>query len=198
MNITRRYFLKSTGALALYCGISPAHVLADSGLTPGDLKTVAKGKTLVVIFLRGGMDGLNFIVPFGDPAYKGLRQNLLIPSPGQPNGVVPLDDFFGLHPRAAALQPLFAQNHARALHAVGYDRNTRSHFEEQDTWETGISGNTVNSDGWLNRHLMTSIGRGPVRGHFARGFALPRNPPGGPASRRRPSGDCGLEFSDLD
>ena len=60
-----------------------------------------------------------------------------------------------------------------ALHAVGYDLNTRSHFEEQDTWETGVSGNTINSDGWLNRHLLTSEGHGPVRA-ISIGDVLPR------------------------
>jgi Uncharacterized protein conserved in bacteria len=169
MNVTRRYFLKSSGALALYCGFSPVRLLAETQPKPG----VAKGKTLVVIFLRGGMDGLNFIVPYGDPAYAGLRKNLRIAPPGQPEGALDLDGFFGLHPRAAALQPLFASGQARALHAVGYDFNTRSHFEEQDTWETGVTGNTVNSDGWLNRHLATSEGHGPVRA-VSIGDNLPR------------------------
>lgn len=169
MNVTRRYFLKSSGALALYCGFSPARLLAN----PDSAAAVAKGKTLVIIFLRGGMDGLNFIVPYGDPAYSGLRKNILIGSPGKPDGALDLDGFFGLHPRAAALQPLFAAGQARALHAVGYDLNTRSHFEEQDTWETGVIGNTVSSDGWLNRHLATSKGHGPVRA-VSIGDNLPR------------------------
>src|SRR6185295_14904328 len=56
---------------------------------------------------------------------------------------------------------------------VGYDKNTRSHFEEQDVWETGVIGNTVSSDGWLNRHLMTSEGHGPLRA-VTIGDALPR------------------------
>jgi uncharacterized protein (DUF1501 family) len=168
MNVTRRYFLKSTGALALYCGFSPGRLL-----TAADPLPVAKGKTLVVIFLRGGMDGLNFIVPYGDAAYAGLRKNLRIATPGQPDGALDLDGFFGLHPRAAAVQPLFADGQARALHAVGYDLNTRSHFEEQDTWETGVIGNTISSDGWLNRHLATSTGHGPVRA-VSIGDNLPR------------------------
>jgi len=169
MNITRRHFLKSSGALALYCGFSPAGLLAGTASTG----PVHKGKTLVVIFLRGGMDGLNFIVPYADSSYKDLRKSLRLAEPGQPDGVLNLDGFFGLHPRAAALQPLFAEGQARALHAVGYDLNTRSHFEEQDTWETGVTGNTVNSDGWLNRHLVTSSGHGPVRA-VSIGDNLPR------------------------
>jgi len=172
MDITRRYFLQSSGALALYCGFAPGRLLADAGKSSA-LPSVHKGKTFVVVFLRGGMDGLNFIVPYGDPSYKDLRKSILLPEPGQPDGIVDLDGFFGLHPKAAALQPFFANGQARALHAVGYDLNTRSHFEEQDTWETGVIGNTVNSDGWLNRHLLTSNGHGPVRA-VSIGDNLPR------------------------
>jgi len=173
MHITRRYFLQSTGALALYCGVSPLRTLADVGMTAADVKPVTKGKTFVAIFLRGGMDGLNFIVPFKDPGYLQLRRSIAIPAPCQNNGVIDLDGFFGIHPRAAALAPLFKNGTAMALHAVGYDLNTRSHFEEQDTWETGVTGNTVGSDGWLNRHLLTSQGHGPVRA-VSIGNVLPR------------------------
>ena len=173
MHITRRYFLQSTGALALYCGINPLKTLADVGMTPADVKPVTRGKTFVAVFLRGGMDGLNFIVPFGDPGYRGLRPSLGLAKPGVPGGVLDLDGFFGLHPNAAALAPYFKNGTAMALHAVGYDLNTRSHFEEQDTWETGVSGNTINSDGWLNRHLLTSQGHGPVRA-ISIGDVLPR------------------------
>ncbi len=173
MNITRRYFLQTSGALALYCGLAPGRLLAETGILPASVKTVKRGKTMVVIFLRGGMDGLNFIVPYGDPAYKDLRKSILLPNPGQPDGVLDLNGFFGLNSRAAALKPLFDNGQARALHAVGYDLNTRSHFEEQDTWETGVTGNTVSSDGWLNRHLATSKGHGPVRA-ISIGDNLPR------------------------
>jgi uncharacterized protein (DUF1501 family) len=173
MHITRRYFLQSTGALALYCGINPLRTLADVGMTAADVKPVTRGKTFVAIFLRGGMDGLNFITPFGDPGYRGLRPSLGLASPGDSNGLIDLDGFFGLHPNAAALVPYFKNGTAMALHAVGYDLNTRSHFEEQDTWETGVTGNTINSDGWLNRHLLTSQGHGPVRA-ISIGDVLPR------------------------
>ena len=132
-----------------------------------------KSKTLVAIFLRGGMDGLNFIVPFKDPGYYKARRNIAMPEPGKDGGVVDLDGFFGLHPRAAALAPLFQKGQAVALQAVGYSLNTRSHFEEQDTWETGVSGNTLSSDGWLNRHLLTSQGHGPIRA-VSIGDTLPR------------------------
>lgn len=176
MGISRRYFLQSTGALAAYCGLVPG---AAWGLAPeantlfSDPAPVRRGKTLVVIFLRGGVDGLNLVVPFGDPAYSKLRPSIGIAQPGQDAGALDLDGFFGLHPRMSALTPWFKSGDAVAVHAAGYANNTRSHFEEQDVWETGVIGNTMHSDGWLNRHLATSQGWGPVRA-VSIGDSLPR------------------------
>ncbi len=84
MNITRRFFLQSSAAMAAYCGLTPLRVLADAGLDPANLGKVRRGKTLVVVFLRGGMDGLNFIVPYKDPNYYKLRSGIAIPEPGKP------------------------------------------------------------------------------------------------------------------
>jgi uncharacterized protein (DUF1501 family) len=170
MRITRRFFLQSSGALAAYCGLAP---LASGFARTGAPSRAAAGRTLVVVFLRGGADGLSLVVPHASDAYYKLRGWLAVPRPGRDNGALDLDGTFGLNPSAAPLAPFFADGSAVALHAVGHAENTRSHFEEQDTWETGIVGNTVNSDGWLNRHLQTSEGRGPVRA-VSIGDALPR------------------------
>ncbi|MEM1211835.1 MAG: DUF1501 domain-containing protein [Planctomycetota bacterium] len=174
MPISRRFFLQSSGAMAAYLGVTPLTALAEPvAQLAAKPNPVAEGKTLVVIFLRGGIDGLNLIVPYADPGYAKLRKDLLIKRPGQENGCIDLDGYFGLHPRAKALMPLFDQGTAVAAQAVGYPHNTRSHFEEQDRWETGVVGNTLGADGWLNRHLLTSTGRGPVRA-VAIGPTLPR------------------------
>lgn len=177
MDLTRRFFLQTAAAAVGYSVFSPARFLSAAGLdvpTGNSVKTVRRGKTLVVIFLRGGMDGLNFLVPYADPGYAAARKSIAVPRPGQQHGAVDLDGFFGLHPRAAALAPWFRQGAAVGLQAVGYDRNTRSHFEEQDTWETAVStGDAVTADGWLNRHLATSQGRGPIRA-VSIGDNLPR------------------------
>jgi uncharacterized protein (DUF1501 family) len=173
MHITRRYFLKTCGALAAYCGVSPVLSPGAEAIQLGASQAVTKGRTLVIVFLRGGMDGLNFIVPYGEDAYYKLRRELAIAPPGKENGAIDLDGFFGLHPRAALLQAHFQSGHAVALQAAGYGHNTRSYFEEQDVWETGIIGNTVYSDGWLNRHLMTSQGHGSIRA-ISIGDTLPR------------------------
>ena len=174
MKMTRRYFLKTTGALAAYCGVAPLETFAELGQAEAlkSLPKTTKGKTLVAIFLRGGMDGLSFIVPYADEHYYKLRNKLAVAPPGK-GGAVDLDGFFGLHPEAKALLPLFASGQAAAIQAVGYDHNTRSHFKEQDVWETGVVGNTISSDGWLNRHLLTSEGHSPVRA-VSIGDNLPR------------------------
>ncbi len=178
MHLTRRYFLQSTGAALAYLGVSP--VLAAPGTAGIRPRAVRAGRTLVCIFLRGGADGLNLVVPHAEDHYYTLRRSLAVPRPGAPAGeagagAIDLDGAFGLNPRLSALKPLFDEGVAVAAHAVGYDRNTRSHFEEQDTWETGVAGNTINSDGWLNRHLATSTGRdGAVLRAVSIGDTLPR------------------------
>ncbi|MBL8763925.1 MAG: DUF1501 domain-containing protein [Phycisphaerae bacterium] len=174
MRVTRRYFLRSSGAMAAYLGVAPSLALPAS--VTSRAHPVTAGRTLVAIFLRGGADGLNLIVPFGDPNYAPLRKGIGISPPssgGSLASAIDLDGYFGLHPRLSPLKPMFDAGRASALHAVGYDRNTRSHFEEQDVWETGVLGNTVHSDGWLNRHLATSEGHGPLRA-VAVGDTLPR------------------------
>lgn len=174
MKLTRRVFLRASGAAAAYLGVSELDPLLSLA-APLQSRPVKRDKTLVVIFLRGGADGLNIVVPYGDPHYARLRPSIAISAPaaGRDNAALPLDDFFGLHPALAPLVPLFASELAVAAHAVGYDKNTRSHFEEQDVWETGLVGNTVHSDGWLNRHLQTSEGHSPLRA-VSIGDSLPR------------------------
>ena len=107
MNLTRRHFLKSTGAVGAYVGVSPVHAMLNQTIpglnaltTPGLVK---KHKTLVIIFLRGGADGLNLVVPHGDAAYQSLRPSLAVPNPGsgRSDAAIDLDGMFGLHPRLA-------------------------------------------------------------------------------------------------
>ncbi len=176
MSLSRRSFIRNTGAAAL--GSWAALPLLSAQSSPLLLGTPAarqgsRTKTLVVLFLRGGTDGLNLVVPHGDPHYTSLRPTIAQPKPGDSDGVIDLDGFFGLHARLAPIAPLFESGLARAIHAVGYDRNSRSHFEEQDRWETALIGDQLASSGWLNRHLGSTEGRGPVRA-VAVGDNLPR------------------------
>ncbi|MEM6673539.1 MAG: DUF1501 domain-containing protein [Planctomycetota bacterium] len=167
--LTRRSFLQAASAAGLSFSTLRAATFEDDP-TGGKRKP-----TLVVVFLRGGVDGLNLIVPYGEDAYYRLRPQLGIRRPGSADGTaIDLDGFFGLHPAAASLAPMFQSGLAACVHAVGTPANTRSHFEEQDRWETAVDGAELETSGWLNRYLSGSRGRGPVRA-LALGERLPRS-----------------------
>ncbi len=129
----------------------PRITLADPHVGP-------RGDTLVVIFLRGGADGLNIVVPHGDDNYYRSRPNIGIPRPDDNNNkngrTLDMDGFFGLHPALAALHPIYQSGDLAAIHATGSPDETRSHFEAMDLMERGA---TTNGDytGWLARHLAT-------------------------------------------
>ena len=114
--------------------------------------------------------------PTATTHYSTLRRGIGFnaPNPHEPTSLLDLGRASSSSiPACPPLMPYFDSGLCAAAHAVGYDKNTRSHFEEQDTWETGFAGNTIKSDGWLNRHLVTSTGRGPIRA-VSIGDALPR------------------------
>jgi uncharacterized protein (DUF1501 family) len=148
--------------------------------------TDAGGRTLVCVFLRGGADTLNLVVPYADDQYYRSRPTLSIARPGQGgDAAIRLDDFFGFHPRLAPLLPLFSEGRLGIVQAVGTDNPTGSHFEAQDQIEHGEgyrAGLTVGG-GWLGRYLRTRTGRadGPLAG-VAIGATLPEALRGAPAA----------------
>jgi uncharacterized protein (DUF1501 family) len=154
-------------------GVIPKWALAGPDGAAPALAPAAKGRTLVVVWLRGGTDGLSLVVPYGDPHYYTHRKSLAIPAPGRDGGCLDLDGYFGLNPRLGKLHPLFNSGHMVALEAIGYGGNTRSHFEEQDTWETAVATDTLKAHVWINRHLATTASDAPVRA-VAIGTTLPR------------------------
>jgi uncharacterized protein (DUF1501 family) len=119
-----------------------------------------KRKTLVAIFLRGAADGLNIVVPFGDPRYRELRPTLGLqpprPQDDNPNNgpfgpVIDLDGKFGLHPGLRHFKELWDKRQLAIVEAAGSPDPSRSHFDAQDYMESGTPGKTGN--GWLNRAL---------------------------------------------
>ncbi|MGB3787939.1 MAG: DUF1501 domain-containing protein, partial [Phormidesmis sp.] len=108
---------------------------------------------LVVIFLRGGVDGLNVVVPFQDPNYYEARPTVAIARPGEKDGVLDLDGQFGLHPSLAPLMPQWQAGNMAFVHAAGLPVPSRSHFQSQDYMETGTPGENSTATGWLNRLL---------------------------------------------
>lgn len=114
----------------------------------------AQGAKLLVVFLRGGYDSANLLVPFASPFYYAARPRIAVPRPGEPNGALPLDAHWGLHPAlAASVMPLFAKGQAAFLPFAGTDDLSRSHFETQDSIELGqaLDRSRDYRSGFLNR-----------------------------------------------
>jgi uncharacterized protein (DUF1501 family) len=109
-------------------------------------------KKLVVVILRGGIDGLNVVVPHGDADYYHLRPTIGV----QRGSLFDLDGHFGLHPALSALEPYWKNKTLAFVHASGSPDPTRSHFDAQDYLESGVPGSKVISTGWLNR-LLTQL-----------------------------------------
>jgi uncharacterized protein (DUF1501 family) len=156
--IGRRGLLLGLSALATLGGARLA--VAQNGPPPG-----GRGeRRLVVIVLRGAMDGLHAVVPYGDADYAGLRGALALPEPGREGGVHDLGGFFGLHPALRGMADLYRSGELLPVQAVAGPYRTRSHFEGQDLLEGGAE-QRLNA-GWLNRALSQMGGgpQGPRRG----------------------------------
>src|ERR1700689_1681934 len=153
MAISRRVFVKGGGIAMLGMSTLPAFLQRAIASTPDG----GGKKQLVVLFQRGAADGLNIVVPFGEPNYYRLRPTIAIPQPrrGGADAAIDLDGFFGLHPSLAPLEPLFHKNHLAIVHAAGSPDPTRSHFDAQDFMESGTPGVKATEDGWLNRAIET-------------------------------------------
>lgn len=177
MGLSRRQVLsRATGAGLFFGlgGVAPGWAMqfareCDEDEAPSG---ASRAPTLVVIFLRGGADGLHFVVPHADDAYYELRGPLAVPRPGETGGAVDLGGGFGLHPSCAALAPLFESGVATAVHALGHPDNSRSHFVEQDRWELAHPGAELDTPGWLGRVLLARKPQGPIRA-MALGDSVP-------------------------
>jgi uncharacterized protein (DUF1501 family) len=151
--MNRRDFLRlSAGTSLLPFGATAWAVTAEGG-----------PKRLIVIFLRGAVDGLNVVVPYAEETYHEVRPTIAIGRPGTDQGALPLNDGFGLHPALAGLLPLWSDRKLAFVHAAGSPDTTRSHFEAQLFIENGTPGDSTTQDGWMNRLLMALPGpRGPT------------------------------------
>jgi uncharacterized protein (DUF1501 family) len=113
-------------------------------------------RVLVVVFMRGGWDGLNVAVPYGDDHYYALRPTLAISPPSTSGALsaLDLDGYFGFHPALAPLHQMYQAGQVAVLPAVHYSGASRSHFMGQDIIETASA--TTHSAGWLARYLQQS------------------------------------------
>lgn len=154
----RRQFFKVLGLF----GTSAIATWGSHGWLAKSLAIPPKPKRLVVIFLRGGIDGLNVVVPYGETDYYEARPTLAIPQPGKEKGALDLDGNFGLHPALSPLIPYWKEGTLGFVHACGSTDETRSHFDAQKYMESGTPGDKKTLEGWMNRMLGVLPGNTPV------------------------------------
>ena len=142
---SRRQFLGNSLVVGCSAAASPL-------ITPVTLAAVPGEARLVVIILRGAMDGLDAVQPYGDKDFALHRHTLPV---GPDAGAEDLDGFFALNQGLGDIMPMWRNEELGFAHAVSTPyRDKRSHFDGQDVLETGVSNNiSSNSEGWLNRAL---------------------------------------------
>jgi uncharacterized protein (DUF1501 family) len=181
---SRRQFLKiaAGGAAAIATSAALPRVVLGA---PGATGAGAGRDVLIVVFLRGGMDGLTTCVPYGDSELYNRRPTLAITPPGTANGATDLDGFFGLAPASVPFLEPYQNGHLLFVHATGLVDPSRSHFDSQKFMELGVIGSqSAGVDtGWVGRYLETIP---PPGGGLLRGMTLtdtlPRSFDGAPSS----------------
>ncbi|MFT8245684.1 DUF1501 domain-containing protein [Roseomonas sp. BN140053] len=141
--------LPRIGRRGLLLGLTSLAMAGNARLAFGD--GVAGEARLVVVLLRGAMDGLAVVQAYGEPNWLELRGPLALPEPGQEGGLLDLGGRFGLHPKLANMHRLYRENGLLIVHAAAGPYRSRSHFDAQDMLESGAE-QRLNS-GWLNRAL---------------------------------------------
>lgn len=153
--VTRRKFLVTSGvvgATALAAGAG-AYTVQDILATADDPGRGPGDRTLVLVTLYGGNDGLATVIPFADNAYRDARGSLAYAA----EEVLRLDDRTGLNPALAGLKSLYDRKQLAILRGVGYPKPDRSHFRSMDIWQTASPARPATT-GWLGRWLDTAGG----------------------------------------
>jgi uncharacterized protein (DUF1501 family) len=171
-DMKRRDFLRlaGTGAAASLAG---RELFAQQGKKkeekkPDDLSP----HTLVTVYLRGGQDALNTLVPYGEKRYYDLRPTIAIKPPDDAeHGALKLDGMFAFHPSLKSLKPFFDEGKLAPIVNVGSPHGTRSHFDAQDFMEYAAPGMRTVTSGWLNRYLQATQDRA-AKIEKEKGFSL--------------------------
>jgi uncharacterized protein (DUF1501 family) len=152
-------------------GLSAAFAFGPVKLALADAATERR---FVVVLLRGALDGMAAVAPYGDPNLGGLRSGLLSPEPGRGKGaLLDLGGFYGLHPALSGLHAMYRTGEMLPVHAIAGPYRTRSHFEAQDLMQTGaLQTDTAITSGWLNRVLLALPSNGAEDRAVSRGLAV--------------------------
>src|SRR5437763_2421975 len=153
--LTRRKFLIRSGVVggaALAAG-GGAFTLAEILKTASWQDKPDGARTLVLVTLYGGNDGLATVIPYADPAYHDARPELAY----KPEEVLHLDDRLGLNPGMKGFADLFKEKRPAVVRGVEYAKPDHSHFRSMDIWQTGSPGGPANT-GWLGRWLDATGG----------------------------------------
>jgi uncharacterized protein (DUF1501 family) len=147
--VSRREFIRD-GVAAFTISFAAPAFLSDIALAQG-----ARRRSLVVVYLSGGNDALNTVVPYRDPFYYSRRPAIAIPA-GQvlQIGSDASGKTLGLHPRLTGLREIFNQGRLAVVQRTGYANSSRSHFQGTDIWGTADP-NSQSGPGWLGRYLDT-------------------------------------------
>ena len=158
MSTDRSHLLVSRIGSVRGGGAVGAGVLCGAGLLRAPANAAgAHDPRLVVIILRGAVDGLSAVPPVGDPGYAGLRGDLAFAASGE-RAALALDGFFFVHPSLASFKRMYDRRRATVVHAVATGYRDRSHFDGQDVLESGYPGPGRTDSGWLNRTLSALTG----------------------------------------
>lgn len=142
---------------ATLLGLAASCVLGRASLALAGPVGGPNDPRFVVIILRGALDGLSAVTPYGDADLGTHRRDLVLPEPGRDGGLLDLGGFYGLHPSLQTLHGLYGDGQMLPVHAVAGHYRSRSHFEAQDYLESGTD--TRLNSGWLNRAVSVLAGR---------------------------------------
>jgi len=165
----RRQLLRSAAAGLAWTAVGRTAFAATGNAS------LPANKRLVVVFLRGAVDGLSVVAPYTEGAYYQQRSTIALARPGQDGGLLDLDGHFGLNPNLAPLMPLWQSGKLAFVHASGSPDPTRSHFDAQDYMESGTPGRKGTPDGWLNRLLgaaPAAVAPAPAHASVTRGISV--------------------------
>ncbi|MBM3098958.1 DUF1501 domain-containing protein [Gluconobacter cerinus] len=138
-------------------GLAACWTLGRSSLAFAGAPVGPDDPRFVVIILRGALDGLSAVTPYGGADLRTHRRDLVLPEPGQEGGLLDLGGFYGLHPSLQTLHSLYGEGQMLPIHAVAGHYRSRSHFEAQDYLESGADNRL--SSGWLNRAVSVLQGK---------------------------------------